>query len=237
MNDFKGFDRDTFIILAENQFNDSKAYYETVKENIKKKAIVPMREICSLLCDQLFEIDENMNLIPGKMVSRVRRDTRRAKDKNMYRSNIWAMFMRHKYEWHYQPCMWFEIMPGGYTIGVGVYNCDPAYCEFFRQVMLENQDEFRKAVKSVYSVGAVDDIEQYAKNKPGDIADDLRAYYNAKSLYFIKYSSDMEPLFDGSVIKDLETTIDAYKPMYKFLLKVTEKIISEKGRDYGKSKL
>ncbi len=46
---FHGFDRDTFLLLAENKFNDSRPYYETVKEQIKQKAIVPMREICSEL--------------------------------------------------------------------------------------------------------------------------------------------------------------------------------------------
>ena len=44
---FHGFDRDTFLLLAENKFNDSRPYYETVKEQIKQKAIVPMREICA----------------------------------------------------------------------------------------------------------------------------------------------------------------------------------------------
>ena len=57
MNSFKGFDRDTFLMLAENKFNDSKPYYESVKEQLKQKAIVPMREICADLSDLLFEID------------------------------------------------------------------------------------------------------------------------------------------------------------------------------------
>lgn len=237
MSEFKGFDRDTFMILAENQFNDSKTYYETVKESIKSKAIVPMRDICSLLADQLFEIDEQMNLIPNKMVSRIRRDTRRAKNKDMYRANIWSMFMRHKYDWHYQPCMWFEIMPGGYTIGVGVFHNDSTYFEYFRKAMLDNQEEFRNALKIIYSVGAVEDIEMYAKEKPGNISNDLKPYYNAKSLYFIRYSSDSEPLFNGKILAELRETINAYAPMYKFLLKVMETIIAEKGQDYGKFKL
>ena len=41
----------------------------------------------------------------------------------------------------------------------------------------------------MHAVGAVEDLEQYAKDKPGEIAKDLKPYYNAKSLYFIRYSS------------------------------------------------
>ena len=135
---FHGFDRDTFLLLAENKFNDSRPFYETVKEQIKQKAIMPMREICAELSDQLFELDEQMNLVPVKMVSRVRRDTRRAKNKDMYRDNVWAMFMRHKYEWHYPPCMWFEIMPGGYSIGVGMFYYDTNYLEHYRAAITES---------------------------------------------------------------------------------------------------
>ncbi len=230
MSNFKGFDRDTFLLLAENRFNDSKPYYDDIKEKLKQKAIVPMREICSDLAPQLFEIDSQMNLIPVKMVSRIRRDTRRAKNMNMYRDNIWCMFMRHKYEWNYQPCMWFEVMPGCYSIGVGMFRADTAYLEKYREVLSKNQKEFKAALNSVYSAGAVDVLERYAKDKPGEISKELVDYYNAKSLYFIKSNFNLEPLFDGSVLKELEKTINAFAPMYKFFLKVTEKMISEKGR-------
>ena len=76
MGSFVKFDDDTLFLLSENQFNDSKAYYESVKETLKQKATVPMRQICSDLSEKLFSIDPQMNLIPTKMVSRIRRDTR-----------------------------------------------------------------------------------------------------------------------------------------------------------------
>lgn len=232
MSTFKGFDRDALLMLAENKFNDSKPYYDSVKETLKQKAIVPMRQICSDLAPLLFEIDEQMNLIPVKMVSRIRRDTRRAKNLDMYRDNIWCMFMRHKYDWNYQPCMWFEIMPGCYTIGVGMYHTDSHFLEKFREVFLENQKEFQAALQAVLACKADPSIERYAKDKPGteNVKRELADYYNAKSLFFMKSSFNLEPLFDGTVLEELKKTIAAYAPMYKFLLKTTEKMISEKGR-------
>ena len=230
---FKGFDRDTFFLLAENKFNDSKTYYESVKQQIKQKAIEPMREICSDLSDQLFALDEQMNLMPVKMVSRVRRDTRRAKNKDMYRDNLWAMFMRHKYEWHYQPCMWFEIMPGGYSMGVGIFETDTGYLAHFRAQMLSQSERFRDALQQVYAAGAVESIERYTKDKPGDIPSDLRPYYQAKNMFFIRFSTDMEPLFNGKVLDELRASIAAFGPMYRFLLDVMETTIAEKGKDYG----
>ncbi len=231
---FRVFDRDTFLLLAENKFNDSKPYYDSVKDQIKQKAIVPMREICAELADQLYELDDQMNLIPVKMVSRIRRDTRRAKNKEMYRENVWAMFMRHKNDWSYQPCMWFEIMPGGYSMGVGVYDTDTGYLEHFRNAVLAQPDAFRLAVKQAHSVGAAESVERYKKDKPGDVPPDVRPYYQAKSLYFIRYCSDMEPLFNGKVLDELRVSFAAFAPMYRFLLGVMETTIAERGKHYDK---
>ncbi|MBR3552336.1 MAG: DUF2461 domain-containing protein [Clostridia bacterium] len=234
MEHFRGFDRDTFLMLAENKFNDSRPYYESVKETLKQKVTLPMRGLCSRMANELFEIDPLMNLVPGKMVSRIRRDTRRAKEKNMYRDNIWAMFMRPKQEWRRQPCMWFEVFPGGFTIGVGVYDVDPLFMAAFRESLLADPEGFRAALQSVSRVGAVADLERYAKDKPGSgtVGDDLKLYYNAKSLYFIRYDSDMEPLFDGRIEDLLRESIRAYAPMYRFFLRVMEKTIEEKGKQH-----
>lgn len=231
---FKGFDNDTIFLLSENRFFDSKSHYEEVKEILKQKATVPMRSICSDLSEMLFEIDEQMNMIPTKMVSRIRRDTRRSKNKEMYRDNMWCMFMRSKNDWRYQPCMWFEFTPAGFSVGVGVYYSEPSYFEYFRKVLSENQEEFRKAVLSCEKCGALPSFQRYKKDKPGteNIDFSLRDYYNARDLYYIYYSSDLTPLFDGSVYNIIEECIRAYEPMYKFLLKVMEKIISEKGQNY-----
>lgn len=231
---FNGFDEDTLFLLAENKFNDSKIYYDEHKELLKQKATVPMRNLCSDLADELFAIDEHMNLIPTKMVSRIRRDTRFSKNKEMYRDNMWCMFMRHKKQWNYQPCMWFEFTPCGYSMGVGTFYVDPSYLEMYRKVILENYSEFKKAVKSALAVGSVPDLEQYGKPKEGDekIERAYKSYYNAKYLYFINYSENISALFDGSVKEELRQCIKAYTPMYKFLLRVTEKMIEKKGQNY-----
>ena len=79
MGNFKGFEPDIFTLLELNKFNDSKDFYESVKDEIKKKAIEPMRYLASDLSEELYKIDDKMNLIPSKMVSRIRRDTRFSK--------------------------------------------------------------------------------------------------------------------------------------------------------------
>ena len=230
MGCFKGFDPKAFMLLELNKFNDSKDFYESVKEEIKASATVPMRQLASDLSDELITIDPQMNLIPTKMVSRVRRDTRFSKNKEMYRDNMWVMFMRDKHQWKYQPCMWFEFYPQCYSYGVGTFRTDAQYLECFRQTLKENQKMFKKALRCIEITGASLQIDMFKKEKPGtdEIEPSLKKFYNCKDFYFVAVNPDMEKLVNGSVKQELIYAIRAFAPMYQFLLKVTEKMY-EKG--------
>lgn len=227
---FKGFDPDGFMLLEINKFNDSKEFYETVKEDIKSKIITPMRQLALDLSEELLTVDEKMVLIPTKMVSRIRRDTRYSKNKEMYRSNVWCMFMRNKHEWRFMPCMWFEVFPDSYSYGVGLFHAQPSDLEVFRKYFAENQKDFRYALRQMDVVGAMPYVDTFKKHKPGaeEIDEDIRKYYNSRYFLFSYTGTDMKKLFDGSIEEELIYAIRAFIPMYKFLLNVTDEIY-EKG--------
>lgn len=230
MGNFIGFDQNAFMLLEMNKFNDSKDFYESVKEDIKRMAIVPMRQLAGDLVEELIKIDDKMNLIPTKMVSRIRRDTRFSKNKDLYRANVWCMFMRDKHQWQYQPCMWFEFFPNCYSYGVGMFRNDAKYLECFRETLKNNQKLFRRALKVLEITGAELNIECFKKEKPGidKIDEDLKIYYNCRNFAFICYNTDMNKLVDGSIKEELTYALRAFAPMYQFLLMVTEKMY-EKG--------
>lgn len=229
MAEFKGFDINIFTLLELNKFNDNKAFYESVKEEIKQGAIVPMRNLASDLSDELFAIDDKMNLIPTKMVSRIRRDTRFSKNKDLYRANVWCMFMRDKHQWQHQPCMWFEFYPESYNYGIGTFRTDSTYLEFFREYLATHQDEFKEALRVLSITGATLDIECFKREKPGSerVCDELKRFYNSKYFYFIYSSPEMMKLIDGSIKEELIYALRAFAPLYKFLAQITDNIIAE----------
>lgn len=233
MGEFKSFDKDALFLLQLNKFNNSKDFYESVKEQIKNGAIVPMRQLASDLSDDLFAIDSKMNLIPTKMVSRVRRDTRRSKNKELYRENVWCMFMRDKHQFTYQPCMWFEFYPDCYSYGIGIFASDPKVMNLYREHMLKNQIRYKSAIMKIEKMGAFPDVSPYKKPKPGydDIEKSLRPYFNTKYIYFMKTNTEVENLFNGNVLEELREAIKNFTPLYKLLLEVHEKSI-EKGDLY-----
>ena len=224
MGEFKGFDRDALFIMQLNKFNDNKDFYESVKEQIKQGAIVPMRKLASDLSDELFELDSKMNLIPTKMVSRVRRDTRRSKNKQLYRDNVWCMFMRDKNQFTCQPCLWFEFQQDCYSYGIGIYNSEPSFMEVYREHFRKNQKRYKKAILQVEKAGAIPDISMYKKPKPGseEIEKSLLGYYNTKYLFFVCVNTETENLYSEDLCNEVRNAFRAFAPLYKLLLEAHE---------------
>lgn len=215
------------MLLAENRFNNSKVFYDENKETLKKEITKPLYDLINSLYPELYSLDEEMCLIPNKMISRFRRDTRYTRDKSLYRENVWVMFMRNKHQWQYQPCMWFEFSPNGMDWGIGIFHCQPVVMECFRKHLDEKGDEFLKALKKIKKYGAIEDFDSYKKDKSIGKDQRLKPYYNAKNFYFINHTFTLEKLFDGSIEDELKEWIKACTPMYKFLLGVMEDMYSQ----------
>ncbi len=223
---YDGITRESLFLLADNRFRDSKAYYEEHKEAIKSGVTVPMRQIAGIIGEELISVDPLMNSIPTKMVSRVRRDTRYTKDKSLYRENMWIMFMRPKHDWVGYPCMWFEVTPREYSLGVGFYGDEPGLLETFRKNLRERPEEFRKAADKCVKIGSVFFKRQYKRPFPG-CPEGLEEYYNAKDVGFISFSGNLDDLKDERIIEIIRGYFQAYIPMYKFLLSVSDEYYSK----------
>lgn len=224
--EYKGITRDSLFLLADNRFRDSRDFYEEHKEDIKSGVTVPLRQIAGIIGEELLAVDPLMNTIPTKMVSRVRRDTRYTKDKHLYRENMWIMFMRPKHDWVGYPCMWFEVTPHEYSMGVGFYGDEAGLLETFRKNLRERPDEFKKAADLCKKAGSVFFKKQYKRPFPG-CPDGLEEYYNAKDVGFITFSGDLDDLKDEKIIEIVRDTYKLFTPMYKFLLDVSDEYFSK----------
>ncbi len=219
---YDGITEEAFWLLAQNRFHNSKDYYEANKEDIKRLAINPMRQIAASLAPDMLKIDPRMNLNPVKMVSRIRRDTRFTRDKTLYRENVWIMFMRPKIEWPLYPCMWFEISPKEYSYGVGHFETTPSLMETYRGFLIEHREEFLDAVKKAKKTKAVFYADYYKKPVDGSVPDDLQTYWSVKNMGFITRSTDKKALENDAVIQQLRTAYKNFSPMYDFFRKASD---------------
>ena len=127
MTNFNGITPKAIELLSENRFNDSKAFYEEHKEELKQLATIPMRQIVLDLAEMMTQLDDKMYTDPVYTVSRIRRDTRRSKSKMMYRENLWLMPRRHKKQYPCAPFFWVpSVFAGVLHHGSWVFLCTSA---------------------------------------------------------------------------------------------------------------
>lgn len=223
---YNGITQESLFMLADNRFRNSKAYYDEHKEELKARVTVPMRQIAGILGEEMLALDPLMNTIPTKMVSRIRRDTRFTKDKSLYRENIWIMFMRDKHQWRGYPCMWFEVTPTSYSLGVGIYGTEPGLMAVYRKALREKSEEFIKAVISCEKTGAKFYSAPY-KRGFSDCPMGLEEYYNTKDICFIYETRTIKDLEDERIIDILRKAYKSYAPMYRFLLEISDDYFSK----------
>lgn len=220
---YDGITPETLMLLSENRFRNSRDFYEENKKKIKEGITIPLQQVICALSDTIIGIDEDIPIVPSKMVSRVRRDTRYTKDKHLYRENLWAMFTRDKHALPHFPCMWFEVTQSGYSGGVGTYYAPPKMMEIFRQEIIARPDEFYDAVIIAERSGAVFSGDFYKRAKEGCPMAVLEPYFNCKSLYFSFGFSNLNELSDSAFIEKIRPVYESFAPMYRFLLSVAEK--------------
>jgi len=228
MATYTGIPAQGLFLLSQNKFENSKEFYEAHKAQLKTQVFTPMMRIVEDLAENFAKLDPRMNLLPGRIISRARRDTRFTKEKHLYRDNIWITFTRPKEEPMVWPCMWFEIKPeeGEWNAGVCIYAAEPAYMQFLRPRIEKDAEVFLSAAGEAISAGAVMQPEPFKKEKFPEAPEKLKPYLNAKSFIFMHTSKDMALLAQPALIDELRRLYTAYGAMYMWLLRAAEAYLS-----------
>lgn len=173
--DFVGISAESLFLLAENRFQDSKAFYEEHKKEINKTVVHPLKQLVSDLTPAMMAIDPLM----GGHVSRVRRDNRFTHDKCMYRENMWIVFMRDKraYDWCL-PAFYLDFSVARAEWGLGFYSATPAIMRALRRRVEADIPRAEAAVKAAADAGFLLGGNPYAKPRStADTPDLLRPFY------------------------------------------------------------
>ncbi|MBR5272216.1 MAG: DUF2461 domain-containing protein [Clostridia bacterium] len=228
MRNYKGISAQDFFMLAENRFMNSKSFYEEKKELIKQKIILPMRALTLDLNEFVLGVDGEIYTNPVHQVSKVRRDTRFSVDKSLYRENLWVGFSRYKKEFPLAPSFWLEIFQNGYTCGIGFFYSTPHLMEIYRKEILANKSKFGKIIKSLEKLGIETYGDTYKKSKAGDVPPALAPYYNKKNVGFFKFTQGLADIESETFVDKIIEIYKEFVPMYKFLLTVSEKEITDR---------
>ncbi len=220
--DYPGIGAESLFLLAENRFQDSKAFYEEHKKQIQKTVVQPLKQLVADMTPAMMEIDPLM----GGSVSRVRRDNRFTHDKSMYRENMWIVFMRDKraYDWCL-PAFYLDFSVAKAEWGLGFYSATPAIMRALRRRAEADIPRAEAAVKAAVAAGFVPCGRPYAKPRSTeDTPELLRFIYDCRSVDFNRTESG-DFVADSALPDRLLAGFAALAPMYALLMEAVEEAI------------
>ncbi len=216
------FCRQTIDFLVENRLRDSKEWFSEHKYEYDTYVKAPITELFVKLSPMMRDIDDKIVTDPRRCISRIHRDTRFAKDKSLYRDNLWFTFSRNKNAYG----IYFAMWPGGFSYGCGYYEPDKAVMNRVHQLILSGDKDFKAVLTAlkkhdIYKLNG----EKYKRSRHPDAPEDLREWLDRKSFYIEHEVNDEVLLFSDDLADKLIVDYKTAIPLYRFILKAEAGIV------------
>src|SRR6266567_1877273 len=143
---FTGFTPECPAFFRNLAANNTKPWFEAHRQEYEEYLLEPLKALVTELAGFMLAIDQDLVTIPGRVVSRIHRDTRFSRDKSPYKTTMWLTFKRPLKEWRDSPAFFFEIAPAFYRYGMGFDGASKDTMDRLREVIDRRPDEFRQAV-------------------------------------------------------------------------------------------
>ena len=223
---FEGFNPETFVFLRDLDLNNNKEWFESNRDQYESNILIPLRKMVIDLSPLMSDIDPYLELRPvvNKTISRIYRDTRFSKDKRIFRNHIWITFKHPQTDWHNSPSWWFEIMPQGYTYGMGFYQASPDTMQSFRDYLERNLSDFREII-SFYPGAPPFQLEgvKYKRTIKNDLPDDIQTWYQRRNMYLICKRPEEKILYSPDLVGLIEHRFLELRPLYDLWMNISQK--------------
>lgn len=222
---FTGFRPEAIDFLVELAQNNERSWFQPRKAEYERLLRDPMQALVAALAERLEARGVPLRADPDRSVFRIHRDTRFAKDKTPYKTNIAARF-----PWigpggepdggAHTNGGYISIQPGNHYQGGGLWMADRSRLELFRRAILDDPDRVRAALEDpgfVATFGAARTHETLQRMPPGWPADHPMAeLFRWKDIVFGRNLTDDE-LFDAGLPDLLAEGYAAAMPVFRFL--------------------
>ena len=218
MKKFEGFKPETIDFLWELRMNNSKEWMEQNRDRYKEVLKEPfdafaaeLAELSPMFCGEKAKFS----------VSRINRDIRYSKDKSPYRPNRWVVLYDEKYrgtEWKEHPSFYFELMPEGYSHGLGMWCAKPSFLTAYRKKIESNPAAFQRLIKKFDKDPLFRlEGEEYKKIKNESLDPLAQKWYKKKDVLMVAGGELEEMIFSPDLPRYLAEEWARLKGMYAFL--------------------
>jgi uncharacterized protein (TIGR02453 family) len=217
---FTGFSNKTYEFLAGLIHNNERPWFEAHKSDYEKYIVEPAMALITDLDPIVKAVSPHYRGVPKKIggsLMRIYRDTRFARDKTPYKTNI-GIQLRHEAAGDvHAPGFYIHLSLEETFVGVGTWHPEPDDLKAIRQRIAAKSREYSSALESAAAAG-MKPVGESVKRMPTDfdaahpLADEIK-----RKDFLV--STDLSPdLYMGpELVKTLESKFQAAAPFIKFV--------------------
>ena len=120
---FTGFTDETVDFMWGIRFNNERSWFEAHKQVYLTHFYRPMCDLADEVYEFLRQERPDAGLI--RKVTRIYRDARRLHGRGPYKESLWFTVEQPAEQWTSRPAFWFELMPEGWSYGMGYWMPKP----------------------------------------------------------------------------------------------------------------
>lgn len=146
-SDFAGFPKATLKFLKQLKANNDRDWFAENKPRYESDVLSPALAFIAAMEAPMKNLSDCFNVIPKRMggsLMRVYKDTRFAKDKTPFKTNIGIHFRHLSGKDVHAPGFYVHIDPEEIFIGMGIWHPDSKTCTAIRHYMDEHADVWQK---------------------------------------------------------------------------------------------
>ena len=214
---FTGFTDETVDFMWGIRFNNERTWFEAHKETYLTQFYQPMRELGDELYDFLRDKRPDAGLI--RKVARIYRDARRLHGRGPYKESLWFSVEQPSEQWTAHPTFWFELMPEGWTYGMGYYMPKPLTMAKLRARIDRAPKPMEKLTRALNKqTEFVLETEDYKKPRSQAPSELLAPWYQAKSFSICHSDKLTDELFCRDIVDRLKTGFEFLLPYYDYFV-------------------
>ena len=215
---FQGYSNETIEFFLAIRFNNNRPFFLENRDWYLRAVRQPSLALAEALAPVAEEIDPDLERRPHRVVSRINRDIRFARDKSPYRDYVWLAFRRPGEDRGRSLGMYFDIGDGGASYGMGFYRENRGLMDALRRRMELAPDEVLELCAPVLAEFTLYAEPNRRMKVPENILEALRPWYAAKGFYFEKAITDFNLIYSPALAEEVKNGFLRLKPLYRYLL-------------------
>lgn len=214
---FEGFTTQTSDFLWELAFHNERPWFLEHKEQFEQVLNRPLKALAG---DTAALMEQRFPSRGFKLhVSRIYRDARRLHGRRPYKESLWFSVEQPAEQWTAKPTFWFELMPEGWTYGMGYYMPKPLTMAKLRARIDRDPGTMEKLMRALARQEEfVLETEDYKKPRSQAPLALLEPWYQAKSFSVLHQDKLTDELFCRDIVDRLKAGYEFLLPWYDYFV-------------------